>query len=47
MPVLRIIIGEAGEYASGGPRGLTDKIQKAGYRFFFGDLDEALSNLLT
>jgi uncharacterized protein (TIGR01777 family) len=44
--VLRIIIGEAGEYASGGPRALADRIQKAGYRFFFGDLDEALSNLL-
>ena len=47
VPVLKIIIGEAGEYASGGPRVLTDRIQKAGYRFFFGDLDEALSDLLT
>jgi uncharacterized protein (TIGR01777 family) len=46
VPVLRIILGEAGQYASGGPRALGDKIQNSGYRFFFSDLDQALSNLL-
>jgi len=46
VPVLSVIIGDAGKYASGGPRALGDRIQKAGYRFFFGDLDQALSNLL-
>jgi uncharacterized protein (TIGR01777 family) len=44
--ILRIMIGEAGEYASGGPRVLVDRIQEAGYRFFFPDLDAALNNLL-
>jgi uncharacterized protein (TIGR01777 family) len=46
VPVLKIIIGEAGEYASGGPRVRVGKIQDAGYRFFFGDLDQALANEL-
>ena len=47
VSVLRIMLGEAGEYASGGPRVRGEKIQNAGYRFFFSDLDLALSNLLT
>ena len=46
VPVLKIIIGEAGEYASGGPRVQVAKIQDAGYRFFFSDLDQALANEL-
>jgi uncharacterized protein (TIGR01777 family) len=46
VPALRIILGEAGEYASGGPRVASEKIQSAGYRFFFNDLDRALDNLL-
>ncbi len=46
VPLLRIIIGEAGEYASGGPRVPVAKIQDAGYRFFFGDLDQALAHEL-
>jgi uncharacterized protein (TIGR01777 family) len=48
LPVqaLRIILGEAGQYASGGPRVPSEKIRNAGYRFFFSDLDRALSNLL-
>ena len=46
VPVLKIIIGEAGEYASGGPRARVEKIQGAGYRFFFSDLDEALASEL-
>ena len=46
VPVLKIIIGEAGEYASGGPPVQVEKIQGAGYRFFFSDLDQALANEL-
>jgi uncharacterized protein (TIGR01777 family) len=46
VPVLKIIIGEAGEYASGGPRVQVEKIRKAGYRFFFEDLDQALASEL-
>jgi uncharacterized protein (TIGR01777 family) len=46
LPVLKIIIGEAGEYASGGPRVEVAKIQDAGYRFFFSDLDQALAHEL-
>jgi NAD dependent epimerase/dehydratase family enzyme len=46
VPVLKIIIGEAGEYASGGPRVQVEKIRDAGYRFFFSELDQALSSLL-
>ncbi len=46
VPVLKIIIGEAGEYASGGPRVQVAKIEDAGYRFFFSDLDRALANEL-
>jgi uncharacterized protein (TIGR01777 family) len=47
VPVLRIILGEAGDYASGGPPVRGEKLQNSGYRFFFSDLDQALSNLLT
>jgi uncharacterized protein (TIGR01777 family) len=46
LPVLKIILGEAGQYASGGPRVRGEKIQASGYRCFFSDLDQALSNLL-
>jgi NAD dependent epimerase/dehydratase family enzyme len=45
-PVLEIILGEAGRYASGGPRVRGEKIQASGYRCFFSDLDRALGNLL-
>jgi uncharacterized protein (TIGR01777 family) len=46
VPLLKIIIGEAGRYASGGPRVRIEKIEDAGYRFFFSDLDQALANEL-
>jgi uncharacterized protein (TIGR01777 family) len=46
VPVVKLIIGEAGEYASGGPRVEVARIREAGYRFFFEDLDRALDNLL-
>jgi uncharacterized protein (TIGR01777 family) len=43
---LRLVIGEAAEYASGGPRVVSGKIEEAGYRFFFRDLEPALRNAL-
>jgi len=46
VPLLKIIIGEAGEYTSGGARCLAHKIQENGYRFFFDELEPALENLL-
>jgi len=47
VPVLRIILGEAGQYVSGGPQVRGAKIQDSGYRFFFSHVDQALSNLLS
>jgi uncharacterized protein (TIGR01777 family) len=46
VPALKIIIGEAAEYASGGGRALVDRIESTGYRFFFDQLEPALRNLL-
>ncbi len=46
VPLLRVIIGEAADYASGGPRVDARKIREAGYRFFFPELGPALENLL-
>jgi uncharacterized protein (TIGR01777 family) len=43
---LKLIIGEAGAYASGGPRASSSRIEDAGYRFFFDSLDTALTALL-
>lgn len=45
-PLLRLMIGEAGEYASGGCQVSSDRIREAGYRYFFEDLDPALRNAL-
>jgi hypothetical protein len=45
-PIMKMMLGEAGEYASGGARVSANKIQKAGYRFFFSDLESALENAL-
>jgi uncharacterized protein (TIGR01777 family) len=44
--LMKLIIGEAGEYSSGGPRALSDKVQSLGYTFFFTELEPALENLL-
>jgi hypothetical protein len=44
--VVKLMIGEAGGYASGGPRVRVDKVGSAGYRFFFDDLGEALASEL-
>ncbi len=46
VPLLKAAIGEAADYASGGPTVSSDKIQGAGYRFFFEDLEPALQNVL-
>lgn len=45
--IMKMMLGEAGEYASGGARVSANKIQKAGYRFFFSDLESALENALS
>lgn len=44
--ILKLIIGEAGEYASGGPRVSADLVRKQGYQFFFSELEPAMRNLL-
>ena len=43
---LKFGIGEAAEYASGGPRVLADEVRGRGYRFFFDDLEGAYQSLL-
>ena len=47
VSLLKLMIGEAGEYASGGPRVSSNRIQQAGYRFFFENLEDALKNSLS
>ncbi len=44
--LLRLAIGEAGGFASGGARATADRAQALGYRFFFEDLEAALRNAL-
>jgi NAD dependent epimerase/dehydratase family enzyme len=44
--LLKILIGDAAEYSSGGPKVSSDKIDNAGYRFFFTDLEPALQHAL-
>jgi uncharacterized protein (TIGR01777 family) len=44
--LMKLMIGEAGEYSSGGPRASADKLVGLGYRFFFEELEPALANLL-
>lgn len=46
VSVMKMLIGEAGEYSSGGSKAQTSRIEKAGYRFFFDELDPALRNIL-
>jgi uncharacterized protein (TIGR01777 family) len=46
VPVVKLMIGEAGEYSSGGPRASADRLRASGYRFFFEELEPALTNLL-
>ncbi len=43
---VKAAIGEAAEYASGGPRASCNKIEEAGYRFFFDEIGAALSSLV-
>lgn len=44
--LLKLGIGEAAHYASGGPRVVADRVLEAGYSFFFDDLEPALRSLL-
>jgi len=44
--LLKPFIGQAADYASGGARADCRRIQQAGYRFFFEQLDAALENSL-
>jgi len=44
--LIRLGIGEAAEYAAGGPRVTADAARSRGYEFFFSDLEPALRNLL-
>ncbi|MBW2276668.1 MAG: TIGR01777 family oxidoreductase [Deltaproteobacteria bacterium] len=46
VALMKLMIGEAGEYSSGGPRASGDKLEGLGYRFFFEQLEPALVNLL-
>jgi len=46
VSMMRLLIGEAGDYSSGGPRASADKVLGLGYRFFFTELEPALTNLL-
>lgn len=44
--LLRALIGPAAEYASGGPRVASGRLDGAGYRFFYEELEPALRNAL-
>ncbi len=46
MPVMKMLLGEAGEYASGGAQARADRIMDCGYRFFYPDLGQALASAL-
>lgn len=44
--LLKVGIGEAAHYASGGSRVVADRVGELGYEFFFDDLEPALRSLL-
>ena len=44
--LMKLAIGEAGVYSSGGPRVSAQQVQDGGYDFFFSELEPALRNLL-
>jgi uncharacterized protein (TIGR01777 family) len=46
VPVVKLMIGEAGEYSSGGARSVADKVQDHDYTYFFEELEPALRNTL-
>jgi uncharacterized protein (TIGR01777 family) len=46
IQLLKIMIGDAADYSSGGAKALSEKIQQAGYRFFFEELEPALHNAM-
>jgi uncharacterized protein len=45
--LMRLGIGEAADFASGGPRVLSQRAQSLGYEFFFPELEPALRNVLS
>jgi len=46
VPLLKLLIGEAGKYMAGNPKVLCDRILKQDYEFLFKDIDSALKNEL-
>jgi uncharacterized protein (TIGR01777 family) len=46
VPVVKLMIGEAGEYSSGGARAVADRVLSSGYTYFFDELEPALRNVL-
>jgi NAD dependent epimerase/dehydratase family enzyme len=46
VPVVKLMIGEAGEYSSGGARAVADRVSSHGYTYFFDELEPALRNVL-
>jgi len=44
--LMRLVMGEAGSYSSGGPRVTADLAEEHGYEFFYDELEPALRNLL-
>jgi len=46
VSLLKILIGEAGEYMGGSPKALCNKVVDQGYEFMFKDIDGAIFNLL-
>lgn len=46
VPLLKLIIGEAGQYMAGSPRVLCNRILDQDYTFMFQDIDAAIGNLL-
>jgi len=46
IQLLKILIGDAADYSSGGVQARSEKIQQAGYCFFFEELEPALHNAL-
>jgi uncharacterized protein (TIGR01777 family) len=46
VPVVKLMIGEAGEYSSGGARAVADRVLSSGYTYFYDKLEPAIRNVL-
>jgi len=44
--VLKLLIGQAADYASGGGRVLPKRLSEIGYRFLFSNINDAMKNIL-